>query len=93
MEELVEKEVCVCVCVCVCLSLCLCVCHVPSPKSSYKKCRFTAFLCCLKTAAVLGNRKKNTLLLPFYPRRQTRMKKYQAHSYSSRLHILAWERG
>ena len=30
-------------------------------KSSYKKCRFTAFLCCLRTAAVLTH----TKLLPF----------------------------
>ena len=28
-----------------------------APKSSYKKCRFTAFLCCLRTTAVLAHAK------------------------------------
>ena len=31
--------------------------HKWTPKSSYKKCRFAAFLCCLRTAAVFANTK------------------------------------
>ena len=37
--------------------------HKRAPKSSYKKSGFAAFLCRLKTAAVLAHAKK----LPFYP--------------------------
>ena len=39
-----------------------------APKSSYKKCRFAAFLRCLRTSDVLAHTKKNTVLR-FYPTR------------------------
>ena len=57
------------------------VCGTNGPlKSSYKKCRFAAFLRCLRTAAVLVPTHNFTLLPPFYPLRHAREKKYQAHS-------------
>ena len=50
-----------------------------APKCSYKKCRFTAFLCYPRTAAVLTH-VQITLLASFYPTPHAREKLYQAHS-------------